>query len=174
MDFMQYHAGYFSGENFHQFVRQAHHTCNPVIQEDNPYPDLNANKPPWSSSSKDSNPYLRHIIDTGLDVNLFSEDSKSRQSARTSPDTLQTPRPGKYRQELKDIPSLPKDFSTPPQTVLKQRGRPKGSTNLKRTVINFDEETLMTMEIILCLFYSKGKHDLIPEHKQCEKQPSKL
>ena len=82
MDFMQYHAGYFSGENFHQFVRQAHHTCNPVIQEDNPYPDLNANEPPWSSSSKDSNPDLRHIIDTGLDVNLFSEDSKSWQSAK--------------------------------------------------------------------------------------------
>ena len=92
-----------------------------------------ADKPPFTSSSEESNPALRHKIGTESDFNPFSEEGNSRQSARTLPEAFQTLRPETSGQETESQSSLD-EFSTPPQTGTKPRRRPKGSKNLKRII----------------------------------------
>ena len=77
------------GGNLNHFVRAEPQVQNPPIvpikDEEDPDPDLYADEPTWSSSSEESNPALKHNIETESDFNPFSKESNSRQSGRTSP-----------------------------------------------------------------------------------------
>ena len=63
-------------------------------------PDLFADGPPLTSSSDESNPALRHNIDTESDFNSFAEESNSRHSAKTSPKEFHSQRLGTSSQEV--------------------------------------------------------------------------
>ena len=54
--------------------------------------------------------------------------------------TFETPKPNQAEQEI--TPDSPDDFSTPPQSLTRKPGRPKGSKNLKRMEINYDPEAI--------------------------------
>ena len=92
LNFTQYQPGYFCGKSFNYFLDRINHPVqNPPtaqIEEEDPDLDLYAEEPPWSSISEESNPALRHNIDTKSDFNPFSEESNSRQNARTSPEKI--------------------------------------------------------------------------------------
>ena len=146
LDFTKYQAGYYSGENINQFVRQQLPVQPAQIQELEDLvddPDLFADEPPYTSSSEDSNPALRHNISTGSEFNPFSEDSRSQQSARTSSPTRQrSPQPGTSAGTTEKGESSPENFSTPPQSLPKSRGRPQGAKNRKRTVLDFGPDPI--------------------------------
>ena len=143
LDFTRYQAGYFSGENLNQFVRYQQIPQEPNPQLEDPDPDLYADEPPWHSDSEDSNPALRHNISTGSEFNPFSEDSRSQQSARTSPPARhKSPQPGTSEQDHSPTPNSPEDFRTPPQSLPRPRGRPLGSKNRKRTILDFGPDPI--------------------------------
>ena len=118
---------------------------NPTLpaEEDSdtdPDPDLAADEPPFSESSEEETPVFRRTGTKDSGFNPVSDDSRSQQSARTTPPaSVSTPRQGTSNQEY-NSPSSPEEFSTPPQTIIRPKGRPKGSKNIKR--VYFDAEAI--------------------------------
>jgi hypothetical protein len=145
LDFTQYQQGYYSSDYWNFVAPQLQPVHNPTVPVDNdsdtdPDPDLAADEPPLSESSEDgAPPFVRsETKDSGF--NPVSEDSRSQQSARTTPPpSVSTPRQGTSKQEF-DSPGSEQEFSTPPQTIVRPRGRPKGSKNIKR--VYFDAEAI--------------------------------
>ena len=83
---------------------------------------------------------FRRVNSRDSGFNPVSDDSHSQQSARTTPPaSVSTPKQSTSSQAY-NSPSSPEVFSTPPQTLAKQRGRPKGSKNIKR--VYFDAEAI--------------------------------
>ena len=117
---------------------------NPTHPEEDddtdPDPDLVADEPPFSESSEEENPVFRRVNSKDSGFNPVSDDSRSQQSARTTPPaSISTPKQSTSSQAY-NSPSSPEEFSTPPQTLAKPRGRPKGSKNIKR--VYFDAEAI--------------------------------
>ena len=101
---------------------------------------LAADEPLLSDSSEDEAPAFVRSETKDSGFNPVSEDSRSQQSARTTPPpSVSTPRQGTSNQEF-DSPGSEQEFSTPPQTIVRPRGRPKGSKNIKR--VYFDAEAI--------------------------------
>ena len=143
LDFTQYQEGYFSGDYWNYLARPVQpipqNATAPEADEDSD-PDLFADEPPLSSSSEDSIPVFRRTGTKDSGFNPLSDDSRSHQSARTSPPiNLISPKPGTSKQTDNE-PESSDEFSTPPQSLQKQRGRPKGSKNIKR--VYFDPEAI--------------------------------
>ena len=105
-----------------------------------PDPDLAADEPPLSESSEDEAPAFVRSETKDSGFNPVSDDSRSQQSARTTPPPrVSPPRQGTSNQEF-NSPESEQEFSTPPQTIVRPRGRPKGSKNIKR--VYFDAEAI--------------------------------
>jgi hypothetical protein len=144
LDFTQYQQGYFS-EDYWNYVQpgqpQPLNPTHPVEDEDtDPEPDLVADEPPFSESSEEDNPVFRRVDSKDSGFNPVSDDSRSQQSARTTPPaSVSTPKQGTSAKAF-ESPSSSEEFSTPPQTLAKPRGRPKGSKNIKR--VYFDAEAI--------------------------------
>jgi hypothetical protein len=143
LDFTQYQEGYFSSDYWTYLGPEPQipqQPTNPVDEDEDPDPDLVADEPPFSDSSEEAVPVFRRTDTQDSGFNPVSEDSHSQQSARTSPPaSVSTPRQSTSKQAY-NTPSSPEEFSTPPQTLVKQRGRPKGSKNIKR--VYFDAEAI--------------------------------
>ena len=144
LDFTQYQQGYF-GEDYWNYLLPdqpvPQNPTHPVADDDtDPDPDLEADEPPFSESSEEENPVFRRVNSKDSGFNPVSDDSRSQQSARTTPPaSVSTPKQGTSSQADKTA-SSPEEFSTPPQTLPKPRGRPKGSKNIKR--VYFDAEAI--------------------------------
>ena len=144
LDFTQYQQGYFSKDYWKYLLPDPpvpQHPTHPVEDDDtDPDPDLEADEPPLSESSEEENPVFRRVNSKDSGFNPVSDDSRSQQSARTTPPaSVSTPKQGTSSQADKTA-SSPDEFSTPPQTLPKPRGRPKGSKNIKR--VYFDAEAI--------------------------------
>ena len=116
LDFTQYQQGYF-GEDYwnnllpEQLVPQ--NLTHPVEDdESDPDPDLVADEPPFSESSEEENPVFRRVNSKDSGFNPVSDDSRSQQSARTTPPaSVSTPKQGTSAQAF-ESPSSPEEFST--------------------------------------------------------------
>ena len=145
LDFTQYQQGYYSGNYWNLVIPEPQAAPNPTLpaEEDSdtdPDPDLAADEPPLSESSEEETPVFRRTGTKDSGFNPVSDDSRSQQSARTTPpESVSTPRQGTLNQEY-NSPSSPEEFSTPPQTIIRPKGRPKGSKNIKR--VYFDAEAI--------------------------------
>ena len=135
LDFTQYQQGYFSEDYWNYLLPEQPLPQNPThpveVEDTDPDPDLVADEPPFSESSEEDNPVFRRVNSKDSGFNPVSDDSRLQQSARTTPPaSVSTPKQGTSAQAY-DSPSSPEEFSTPPQTQAKPRGRPKGSKNIK-------------------------------------------
>jgi hypothetical protein len=144
LDFTQYQQGYFSKDYWNYLLPDQPAPPNPTHPEEDddtdPDPDLVADEPPFSESSEEENPVFRRVNSKDSGFNPVSDDSRSQQSARTTPPaSISTPKQSTSSQAY-NSPSSPEEFSTPPQTLAKPRGRPKGSKNIKR--VYFDAEAI--------------------------------
>ena len=145
MDFTQYQQGYYSVDYWNLVVPEQPVVPNPTLpmeedEDTDPDPDLAADEPPFSESSGEEAPVFRRTGTKDSGFNPVSDDSRSQQSARTSPPvSVSTPKQSTSAQAYHS-PISPEEFSTPPQTIIRPRGRPKGSTNIKR--VCFDAEAI--------------------------------
>ena len=161
LDFPQYHEGYFSGDYWTYLEPELHNQNPPTnpIDDKDPEPDLFADKPPLTSSSEESIPVFRR---TGTLDSTQSQKTvilnKVQGLLHRTVSLLQN------RVRLVRHTTLPaaEEFSTTPQMLAKQKGRPKGSKNIKqvcfhpeaigqRTRAKLPKGYTMKMEIILCL-----------------------
>jgi hypothetical protein len=141
LDFTQYQEGYYSSEYWKLVQPKIIQPPAPPIEEDEALePDLGGDNAHFSESEDEDHPVLRRAGTKDSGFNPVSEDSRSQESARTNPpEGVSTPKQGTSTQ-TDNSQSSPEEFSTPPQTLAKPRGRPKGSKNIKR--VYFDAEAI--------------------------------
>jgi hypothetical protein len=144
LDFTQYQKSYFSNEYWKYLQPEpkiVQLPALPVEEDEALEPDFAEDEPPGSDSSEEEeHPVLRRAGTKDSGFNPVSDDSRSQPSARTTPPpSVSTPRQGTSNQEF-DSPESEQEFSTPPQTIVRPRGRPKGSKNIKR--VYFDAEAI--------------------------------
>ena len=95
-DFTHYQEGYYDSEYWNYLRPEPTILPNPThpVEEDED-PDLVADEPPFSESSEEEIPVFRRTGTKDSGFNPVSDDSRSQQSARTTPPaSVSTPRQG--------------------------------------------------------------------------------